>query len=602
MTAKKAGAPRREAIPEEAKWDLSKLYKSDSEWEAAFKKARGLLKGFLSYKGRLGESPETLFAAFKSSDRLGLALERLHTYAHLKSDEDSGDSGNLGRLDRIEAMQAEFEGETAWFEPELLALPRKRFDALRSAPSMAFYKRSLDDMEKDRPYTLSAPEERLFGMASDALSSPEKIFSLLNDADLKFPEVPDGRGGETELTHGNYVTLMESPKRSVRRAAFSALYGVYGQFKNTFAAALDGSVKAQVMEAKARGYKSSLQAALHPDRIPEKVHANLLKAVRKGLPALHGYFKLRARALGLKKLDMFDIYNPLVPDCGAEVSWSQAREWIEKALQPLGAEYQKIAKKAFDERWIDRLESKGKRSGAYSSGCYGSPSYILMNFAGNLDGAFTLAHELGHSMHSQLSDQAQGCHYAQYNIFLAEVASTANELLLHKRLMDEADSDSMRAHLLNHLADEMRGTFFRQAMFAEFESSIHAMVERGEPLTADALCERYAALNAKYHGPHVKPDPRIRFEWSRIPHFHYGFYVYKYATGISAAAAISKETLAGRPERHLRFLKAGCSKDALEILKDAGADFSSAKPMEAAIELFEETVASLEKLLRKRKA
>ncbi len=596
--SKAGGAPARRSIAMKATWDLSKLYASERDWEASFKGIEALLKKLLSFKGRLGRSPETLAAAFESADKLEMLLEKLHTYAHLKSDEDTGSSENLGRLDRIESRQAEIEGETAWFEPELLALPKSRFDELRKSPALAFYRRTLKDLELDRRHTLSAPEERLLGMASEVLSAPYKTFSLLNDADLKLPAVKDARGVETELTHGNYIKLLESSDRKLRQAAFAGMHGAYGQFKNTFASILDASVKAHVMEAKARRYKSALHAALHPDRISEKVYDGLVKTVRRRLPALHSYFKLRAKALGLRKLDIFDVYNPLVQECEMEISWSQARDWVLEALLPLGADYQSTLKKAFDERWIDYLESKGKKSGAYSSGCYRKPPYILMNFAGNIDGVFTLAHELGHSLHSHLSDSAQDFHYAGYNIFVAEVASTTNELLLHRHLMKEAKSDRLKAQLLNHLADELRGTLFRQTMFAEFERSVHEMAASGEPLTADALCERYYKLTAEYHGPHVSPDRRIQYEWARIPHFHYGFYVYKYATGISAAVALSKAIIEGDAERHLRFLKAGDSKDALDIMRDAGVDFSTPAPIEAAIDLFEETVAELGRLLR----
>jgi oligoendopeptidase F len=431
-------------------------------------------------------------------------------------------------------------------------------------------------------------------MASDALSSPYKTFSLLNNADLKFPEVKDSKGGSHALTHGSYIKLMESADRELRRNAFGGLYSRYGEFRNTFASILDATVKTHVLDAKARKHKSALAAALQPDRIPEKVYSSLIETVRERLPAIHSYYALRAKKLGLEKLDMFDVYNPLLHDSAMEVPWTRARDWVLEAMRPLGDEYGRVLKSAFDERWIDYLECKGKKSAPYSSGCYGRPPYILMNYAGNLDGVFPLAHELGHSLHSHFSDSAQPFHYASYGIFVAEVASTTNELLLHKLLFDRAGSKDMKAHLLNHLADELRGTLFRQTMFAEFEKTIHEMAVEGEPLTADSLCRRYYDLNAAYHGPAVAPDKRIELEWARIPHFHYDFYVFKYATGISAAVKLSKMILAGETKPDLRFLRAGGSKDVIDIMKDAGVDFSTPAPVEAAIELFKETVAELD--------
>ncbi len=579
-------------------WDLTRLYPEDALWEQDFKELDNGLKAFLAFQGRLAESPETLLAAFEADDELSLVLERLYVYAHLKADEDTGNSANRARLDRISAKHAEIGGECAWFQPELLAMEESRFEEFLRSPVLAFYKRTLDEIAKERRHTLSAAEERILSMSSDVLGTPHKAFSILNDADLRFPEITAEDGAKVELTHGNYIKFLESSNRPVRKEAFDAMYDTYAKFKNTFSTLLDASFKTSALSAELRHFPSALEASLFEDNVPLEVYNGLIETVHANMDGIHRYFRLRADKLGLDKLDMYDIHTPLLPECKMEVEWKDAVNYVKDSLTVLGPEYHSAIDHAFEERWIDIQECRGKRSGAYSSGCYGKPPYILLNYSGTLDSVFTLAHELGHSMHSYFSDRAQKFHYASYKIFVAEVASTTNELLLHHHLMKNAPDDGVRAYLLNHLADEVRGTVFRQTMFAEFERDMSALAEDGVPLTADLLSEKYFALNALYHGSAVAPDDRIRWEWARIPHFYYDFYVYKYATGFSAAVALSQKILAGEVEPYLGFLKAGDSKDVLDIMKDAGVDFRSGAPVQECMRFFGKTVDDLAAILK----
>ena len=453
-------------------------------------------------------------------------------------------------------------------------------------------------LEAGRPHTLSEAEERVLGLSGELFGGPYKTFSVMNDADLKFPVIKDAAGADVRLTHGNYIRLLESADRNVRRDAFKGIYSVYGQFKNTFAAILDTAVKSHVVDAKLHKFKSALEASLFEDAVPVSVYESLISTVHDGFAPLYDYFKFRAKRLGLKKLDMYDIHCPLVPDAAMEVEWKDAVQYVKEALRPLGETYGSILDKAFRERWIDVPEAQGKRSGAYSSGCYRFPPYLLLNYSGNLDSVFTLAHELGHSLHSYFSDHANDYHYAGYKIFVAEVASTTNEILLQRHMVANTSDPARKAYLLNHLIDTIRGTLFRQTMFAEFERDIHRMAEAGEPLTADSLSNHYFELNKLYHGPGVNPDDDIRYEWARIPHFHYDFYVYKYATGISAALALSKKILDGETEGYLRFLKAGDSKEVIDIMKDAGVDFTTPAPVQDAMDVFAEQVKELKKCLK----
>ncbi len=581
-------------------WDLSVLYADAEAWEKDFARLEDKAKAFYAYKGRLAESPAVLKAAIEASDELDRFGEKLYIYAHLLADENTSVGKNRARFDRICAKFSALSEMESWFDPEIMAIPDERMNELLNAPELAFYRRSLEELLREKPHTLSEAEERLLGTLGDVLGSSDEIFSTLNDTDMEYGKVRDSKGELVELTHGSWGSFMEEPDRKVRKKAFHQLYRQYRKHRNTLAGTLDSTVKRHVAMAKIRHFDSPLQAALFSENIPENIYTNLISAVRKNLPALFDYFKLRSEVLGVDDLNMYDLYAPLLPESEKKCSFAEAEKLVKAACAPLGREYTDLLNKAWSERWIDAPCRKGIRSGAYSSGCYDSYPYILMSFNHKLSDTFTLAHELGHSMHSAFSRSNQHYHYAGYEIFVAEVASTCNELLLSHYLLQKEDDPAARAAIYARLADDIRATVYRQTMFAEFEKLIHEDSFNGIPLTADHLCERYYALNADYHG-FIKADKDIELEWSRIPHFYYNFYVYKYATGMSAALKLSRGLIAGNEEarkRYLEFLKAGGSKDVLDILKDAGADLSTPEPVDEALAFFRETVDNLRSCLK----
>ena len=583
-------------------WDLTAMYKDLTEWEADFNKIRPAAEKFLSYKGRLAESPAVLREAIEVSDEFDRLASRVYVYCHLKSDENTADNKNRARQEKVEALLASLSETDAWFDPEIMSIPDEVMNRFLEAPELAFYKRSLLELLRGKPHTLTEPEERLLGTLGDVLGSSDKAFEMLNDADMDFGSVRGETGKSEKLTHGSYRKFLESPDREVRKRAFKKMFSSYRKLRNTFAATLDGTVKRHVVSSKIRHYNSALEAALSSDNVPGNVYRNLISTVHDNLGAFYEYMRLRKEVMGLDQLDMFDMYNPLLPNCRKEYSFAQAVELVKAALKPLGEDYAKNLEKAFTQRWVDVPERKGKRSGAYSSGCYDSYPYLLLNYNNTLNDVFTLAHELGHSMHSFYSNRTQEYHYADYSIFVAEVASTTNELLLFNYLLENTADKDFRAFLLGHLLDEIRSTIYRQTMFAEFELIMHELAEAGEPLSADLLCEKYEELNALYYGPHVKPDKLISMEWARIPHFYYNFYVYKYATGMSAAIQLAENLRSGDPakrEAYFGFLKAGDSKDVLDIMKDAGVDLSTPAPIEAALRFFGKTVEELRQELKK---
>jgi len=592
----------RKEVPKDMTWDLKAIYSTPEDWEKDFASIPALVDKFMTFKGKLADSAESLRKAIETEDAMERLAEKVYVYAHLRSDEDTSDSANRSRVDRAQSLFAEISGKTAWFDPEIMAIPKKKMDELLAAPILSFYKRSLEELLRSRPHTLSEKEERILGMSSDVMGTASKTFSILNNADMRFPKITDEEGNRVELTHGNYIKFLESPKRRVRKKAFRGMYTTYTKLRNTFATTLDGTVKRHVLSAKLRNYPSALNAALFSDNIPEEVYMELIQAVHDKLPALHKYMQLRCDVLDLEQIDMYDVFTPLVPECKVEVTWEKAKEMVKEAFKPLGKEYCENLNQAFEQRWVDVLENRGKRSGAYSSGCYDSYPYLLLNFHGTLNDVFTLAHELGHSMHSFYSHKEQEYHYADYQIFVAEVASTTNELLLHDYLMKNTDDDNVKAYLLCHLLDQLRGTIYRQTQFAEFELWMHQQSEKSIPLNADMLSKKYFELNAEYYGESVKANQRIEMEWARIPHFYYNFYVYKYATGISAAVELSRNILSGDEQKiknYFGFLKAGGSKDVLDIMKDAGVDLSTPEPVHVALDLFNDTVDQLKKLLIK---
>jgi len=587
----------KEALPT---WDLAALYPSLEEWERDAARIRPLTEKFAAYRGRLAESPAVMREAIEAQDAASRLTAKVYTYAHLLSDEDTSNNTNRARVDKLDALLASLSELEAWFEPEFMKIPDDRMREFLASPELAFYRRSIEELLRDKAHTLSEPEERILGVLSDALGSSAGTFELLNDADLTFGSIRDGSGKTVKLTHGSYRHLMEDPDRDVRRRTFKKLYRRYREFRNTFASTLDGEIKTHAAEAKLRKYPSCLASALSDDNVPEQVYTNLIDTVHAKLDKFYPYMELRRRMMKLDKLDMYDIYNPLIPSVRKRYEFPQAERLVKEALAPLGEDYLRTLDKAFTQRWIDAPERKGKRSGAYSSGCFDSFPYLLLNYNHALDDVFTLAHELGHSMHSYYSHANQKYHCAGYRIFVAEVASTTNEILLSEHLLRQAESREERAYLYGHLLDEIRGTIYRQTMFAEFELELHRRAEAGVPLSADELTESYYKLNKLYYGDNVEADPLIGLEWARIPHFYYDFYVYKYATGMSAALVLARNLLsgdAGKREAYLNFLKAGDSKDVLDIMKDAGVDLGAPAPVAAALDYFGEIVGKLEREL-----
>ena len=586
--------PTRGEVPEALTWDLAPLYAAPEAWEADFARLDEVAAPVLALQGHLDSAAAVarLLAAETALDRL---LEKLHTYAHLRHDEDTAHDGNQAREARIRARYAELAAQCAWITPELLAHPEEEIRAWMEAPELKDGRRTLLKVLRNKPHVLSSAEETLLARGSEVLSASEQTYSLLTNADMAFPDIAGADGQPLPLTEGTYRAHLENPGRGVRKAAFETLLAGYGQLQNTFASTLSATVKAHVYMAQVRHFPTALEAALFDDQVPVAVYEGLISATREALPLFHRYLDLRKRALGLPDLDMYDLYAPLVPSCAAQVPMAEAREWVLDACRPLGEEYAGALRTAFDARWIDWPENKGKRSGAYSSGCYDSPPYLLLNHHDRLDDVFTLAHELGHSLHTWLANRAQPHRTAHYPIFLAEIASTVNELLLAHHLLARKGDRAFRAHLLNHLCDSFKGTVFRQTMFAEFERDLHRWEEDGTPLTAEFLRGKYYELNQKYYGPGLAAHPSIGLEWCRIPHFYFDFYVYKYATSFCAALVFARRLRAGEGvDAYLGLLRAGGSRDPLDAVAAAGVDLRDAGVLREAFAEFGAVLAELE--------
>ena len=586
-------------------WDLEAIYKSPADWEKAFEEIRPLTEKFSSFKGKLGESAQTIKEAVEAFLELNRLVEKVYVYAHLTLDQATGVDASRVRMGKLQALLAELAPQEAYFVPELLKIPAKKMSEFLKAPCLDFCRRYLEEILDERAHVLSEAEEKLLGSYSQVISLSGNVYDTLNDTDLEFGSIRDGEGKRQKLTHGSYRSLMENPDRGTRERTCKKLYKAYRQFRNTFAAVLDGTVRRHAVKAKVRRHSSALCAALNADRVPESVYRSLIEAVHNKLPGFYNYMELRRQVMKVEKLDMYDMLNPLLPGCSKEYTFEEAAQLIREAVKPMGEEYGRYLELAFSQRWIDTPEREGKRSGAFSSGCYDTYPYVLMTFKGTLNDVFTLAHELGHSMHSYYSRLSQPYIYSDYKIFVAEVASTTNEILLFEHLLSQSDDPEFRAYLYAHMADEIRGTIYRQTMFAEFELFMHETVEQGTPLTAELLNKKYYELNKLYYGPAVKPLKAIELEWARIPHFHYNFYVYKYATGMSAALKLAQNLRSGDPalrEAYLGFLKAGCSKDVLDIMKDAGVDLSTPAPVNEALDYFSAVVDSLKKELAKMSA
>ena len=587
-------------IAEHYTWDLSSIFESDGAFLAELERAQAFPEQLAAFKGTLASAGQ-LLSFLQLDDECDIALGKLYNYAARKSDEDTRNSTYQDFQAQVETLCVKAASACSWFSNELLALGAQAVEELYAAqPGLELYRRSLEQVFRRAPHVLGPAEEALLAAAQDLAGQPENTFSMLNDADMRFEDAVDSDGEAHPVTHGSYIPLLMSQDRTLRTSAYRSLYSAYGQFRNTSAAIMANQMKQLKFFADARRYSSTLEAALDANEVPVEVYTQLIEAVHANTAALHKYTALRKRVLGLDELRFYDLYVPMVAGVDMHFSYEEACELILKALAPLGEDYLDIVREGLSQRWVDVYETPGKRSGAYSAGGYGMHPVILMNFQGELDDVFTLVHEMGHSIHTYLSCANQPSRYADYVIFVAEVASTCNEALLMRYLLDHAGSAQEKAYLLNHFTEQFRGTLYRQTMFAEFELKVNELAATGAGITADALCEIYAQLNRAYFGDDVVVDEQIALEWSRIPHFYYRYYVYQYATGYAAAIALSNRILEeGAPAvaDYKRFLSGGSSATPLELLRIAGVDMATPAPVTSALQLFDQLVDELAALL-----
>jgi len=582
-------------------WNLSTLFPSDDAWEEAFAAWKKQIAGYAAFQGKLAESAEKLAECITFDLDVNRAGERLGNYAHLKVCEDQGNSVYQRMKGRFMQLASDAGQASSYIRPEILAIPSEKMDEFLQSPALAPYKRLMTQVLRFKPHTLSGKEERLLAMQSEMAGSPVQIFRQLNDTDMKFGTVKNDKGETIELSHAAYQAMLNSPNGEVRKNAFHKYYEQYTAHQNTLAATLCAQIQCDTYYAKARNFKSSLEAALFPDPVPVPVYDNLIASVHRQLPSLHHYYDVRRRKMGLKEIHHYDTYVPILSKMDSRHTWDEAVKIIVEALAPLGSEYCDVIGQGLRDRWCDRYENRGKQSGAFSNGSYDSNPFILVNYEPDvLESVFTLAHEGGHSMHSYFSCKTQPYAYYDYTLFVAEVASTFNETLLSRHLLENARSKQERAFLLNHEIDSIRATIYRQTMFAEFDKLAHASAESGEPLTVDRLKEIYHGLLALYFGPDFTIDPELDLECLRVPHFYRTFYVYKYATSMSAAIAlVARVTGGGAKEVHdyLGFLKGGCSKDPLDLLRGAGVDLETPQCVDNALDRFGQLVKELDSLI-----
>ncbi len=594
------------AIPERSElnpaftWALEDLYSCDEAWQEEFDWDKDYLKTVKVYEGRLGESARLLLRYLELSDEMNVVFDKLANYAYRRADEDTRDSGPQALCAQLTNFLTQLSTASSFETNEILAIPDETLEQFyQEEPDLEVYRRYLDNIRRRRAHILSPAEEKLLAMAGELSENPDNIFSMLNDADMKFADAVDAQGNPHALTHGTYIPMMHGSDRTLRKSAFDNLYAVYGQYRNTLAATLAAQAKQLWFFAQARKYPSALAAALDRTEVPEAVYHNLIAAVRENLPKMYRYVGLRKKLLGVEELHFYDLYADMVGDVEMKFPFEEAKEIALKALAPLGSDYGNILKEGFEERWIDVYENAGKRSGAYSAGTKVHP-FVLLNYHDTLNDLFTLVHEMGHALHSELSNWNQPTVYSDYVIFVAEVASTCNEALLMEYLLKNTTDKKERAYLINYFLEQFRTTLYRQTMFAEFEEKINQLAQNGEGITADVCCALYRQLNQDYFGPDIVVDDAIALEWARIPHFYYNYYVYQYATGYAAAIALSRRILKeGEPavEDYLKFLRGGSSLPPIELLKLAGVDMSTADPINQALALFDELIGELEELL-----
>lgn len=597
----KADNPKRSEVPLADTWDLTVLFPTDAAWETALGEFESLIAGFEAFRGKLSESAETLAKCLEFDCKLDRLSERIGVFASLKTSEDQGNSHYQGYMARYYSIATKAGQAASFIRPEILAIPQETLQSFVESPALEPYRLVVERINRFRAHTLAEPEEKLLAMQGEMAQTASKVFRQLNDADLKFGKVKNEKGVEVELTNASFSSFLVSPDREVRKTAFHQYYKQFVSHENTLAATLTGSVHTDVYYARARNYPSARESSLFADNVPVDVYDNLIKAVHKHLPSVHRYFDMRRRKMGLEKIHHYDTYVPILADRETHYTWDQAVDVVIESLRPMGSEYCSTLEDGLRGRWCDRYPNQGKRSGAFSSGTYGGVPYILMNYKPTvLNDVFTLTHEAGHSMHTYYSSNSQPFHYYNYTIFVAEVASTFNEQLLAKYLIDRAQTREERASLINHEVDSIRATIVRQTMFAEFEKIVHEMAEAGEPLTVESIKSVYRKLLEAYFGPEFSLDEELSLECFRIPHFYNAFYVYKYSTGLSAAIALSRRVLNGGPqelEEYMSFLKGGCSKDPLDLLRGAGVDMSKPEPVETALSEFSKLVEELDSLL-----
>ncbi|WP_281886025.1 oligoendopeptidase F [Paenibacillus sp. YYML68] len=591
---------KRSEVPAEHRWNLDDLYPSREAWDREYQDVLSKLHDIKSFEGKLSE-PAAIKQCFELEDAISLQMERLYVYANMKHHEDMADSAYMALSDKSKKLSVEVGEAMSFISPEILSLSDEQLQKLVADPELAFYKRTLEEMIRQKQHVLSKAEEALLAQVGNLSQAPSTIFGMLNNADLKFPKVKNEQGEEVELTHGRYIQFLESLNREVRKEAFQAMYATYAKQKNTIAATLAANVTKNMFYAKTRKYPSALEMSLYGDNIDKSVYTNLIDTIHEALPLMHRYMELRRKLLKVDQLHMYDLFAPLVDEYKLEISYDEAKSMVKESLKPLGEAYLDVLQDGFDNRWIDVYENEGKRNGAYSWGAYGTHPYVLLNHKDNLNSMFTLTHEMGHALHSYLSDTNQPYRYAQYTIFLAEVASTLNEALLMEYMLNKSTDPKEKMYLLTYYMDQFRTTVFRQTMFAEFEKIIHEKAEQGESLTPQLLSEVYYGLNKLYYGEEMAVDQDIEMEWARIPHFYNSFYVYKYATGFSAATSFAKQILEeGEPavERYLGFLKSGGNDYSINILKKAGVDMSSPEPIKQAMSVFKELLDEMEALTK----
>lgn len=593
--------PKRSEQNPEYTWAIEDIYADDSLWKADLEKLKKMPERLTSFKGKLGESGRTLFEFVSLSDEISVLCDSLGNYAQRKSDEDTANSIYQAMTGQLTNVYVAINSALSFETPELVAISDEKLEMFYSeTPELELYRKHLDKIRKQKEHVLSDAEEKILALSGEMAQSPENVYSMFSDADLKFPDATDKDGINHQVTHGSYIPLVQSKDRVLRKSAFESMYHTYDNFKNTCAATLSAQVKALNFYAKARKYNSTLEASLSGTDVPVEVYHNLINAVHENMHYMYDYVKLRKKIMGLDELHMYDLYTPVVSDVDMKITFEQAKEIVLKALEPMGEEYLAILKEGFANRWIDVYENQGKTSGAYSAGARVHP-YVLLNHKDTLNCMFTLAHEMGHAIHSYLSNKNQPVVYSDYVIFVAEVASTCNEALLMQYLLKNTDNKQEKAYLINYFLEQFRTTLYRQTMFAEFELKINEQVENGETLTADSLNSLYRSLNELYFGKDIVIDSEIDLEWARIPHFYYDYYVYQYATGYSAAIALSQRILTeGEPavKDYLNFLSGGCSKDPISLLKGAGVDMTTSKPVDDALKLFGELINEMEQLVK----